>query len=207
MKQGYLEIPDFALDIYNTQKKTGGRTEYSLKLTDELLDLGKKITSLPLRFASLVEAHPSTEDQQFHQDSESGERALIYLTDVHETNGPIEFKNGKVLGPIGTFVHYRANEIHRGCASDVDRLALALAFNADEKEITTVGGHVCGGDGFEFQCPNGRTLKNPKPADLNEISSEEEQIDYCCNAASSSSSWWIWLIVILVLYYLYFYRR
>ena len=214
MKQGFLEIPDFALDIYNTQKKSGGRTEYSLKLTEELYDLGKKITDLPLRFASIVEAHPSTEDQQFHQDSESGERAIIYLTDVHETNGPIEFKTGKVLGPIGTFVHYPANEIHRGCASDIDRLALALAFNTEETEITTVGAATFPKECQQLQqgdfgCPEGRGFKNPLPPDVvDTVVTYPQLVNYCCTGGSSSgSTWWVWLIVGLIAVFLYTYMR
>jgi hypothetical protein len=142
MRVGFLDLPEFPCDIYNTVEKSGSRIEYSLTLSEELIELGSKISDLPLRFASVVKALPSDgKHQEFHSDSKQGERAIIYLTPVDsDSNGPIEFKEfGKVLGKAGTFVHYSADEIHRGCASDRDRYALALAFDNSETTITTVG--------------------------------------------------------------------
>jgi hypothetical protein len=155
MRIGFLEdIPQFPMEVYKTMKKSGSRIEYSIRLSDELIDLGNAISSLPLKYASLVQAFPSDgQDQQFHADSEEGERAIVYLTNVDtETNGPIEFKEyGKVLGKAGTYAHYSATEIHRGCASDINRYALALAFDSTSKIITTVGNHPC----YDIFCPPG----------------------------------------------------
>lgn len=142
MRIGFLEIPNFPRDIYNIVKKSGSRIEYSIRLSDELILLASKISALPLRFASIVKAMPSKgRHQEFHSDSEDGERAIVYLTNVeNDLNGPIEFKDhGKILGNAGTFIHYYANEIHRGCTSDIERFALALAFDISPKHISTVG--------------------------------------------------------------------
>lgn len=177
MKHGFIEaLPNFPLDIYNVIQKSGSRVEYSLTLTDELKDLGRRVSDMPLRFASIVYAFPSDgPDQTFHADDNSGERAIVYLTDVsNERNGPIEFENyGKVLGKAGTFVKYSANEVHRGCSSDIDRYALALAFDDDaEKVITTIGATVCDG----YQCPAGYTIKDPLP------NTGDNTTENCCDA-------------------------
>ena len=174
---GQIDVPEISLSVYNTLKKSGSRTEYSLILNDELRHLGSSITTMPLRYASLVHAIPGNEDQDFHSDSSTGERALIYLTDViEESNGPIEFKNfGKVLGPAGTFVHYSANETHRGCRSDINRVALAMAFDTMPKDIKTIGAMDC----VYWECPAGSTKKNPVP------SGESPSNEYCCNKKSS----------------------
>lgn len=143
MKIGFLpDINVNELSVYNQEKKSGSRIEYSLTLNDALKAMGAQMTDMPLRYASLVVAYEGHQDQEFHADSESGERAIVYLSDVNsETNGPIEFKHaGKILGKTGTYVHYNAAEIHRGCSSDTIRYALALAFDDDaSKRIETVG--------------------------------------------------------------------
>jgi hypothetical protein len=165
MKYGFIDQPNFSVDIYNVVEKSGSRKEYSLTISDDLKQLGSQISDLPLRFASIVHAFPSTaSDQEFHSDDTSGERAIVYLTDVEsESSGPIEFKEfGKILGKSGTYVKYSANEIHRGCVSDVDRYVLALAFDDSSKEITTIGGPVtpC----FDYECPAGFALRDPLPS-------------------------------------------
>jgi len=145
MKVGFLEnfsVSNF--NVYNVVEKSGSRIEYSLQLDETLIDLGKKITSIPLKYASIVLAknNPDAKDQDFHIDSSSGERAMIYLTDVENAkNGPIEFQNNqKIIGKAGTYVHYLANELHRGCKSDIDRYALAFAFDKNPNIIIdTVG--------------------------------------------------------------------
>ena len=162
MKSGQIEVPVFPSDVYNTIQKSGSRTEYSLKISPELRQIGSQISAMPLRYASVVHAMPGSEDQQFHSDSASGERAIIYLTDVTaESNGPIEFKDtGKVLGPAGTYAHYSASAVHRGCKSDIDRYALALAFDNSEDPISTIGAeNLCAA----YDCPTGYTKKDPLP--------------------------------------------
>jgi len=162
MRVGTAEIPDLKLDtIYNIQQKSGSRVEYSLAITENLEEYGKQFSTLPLKFASLVVAEKGGDkDQEFHSDSSTGERVILYLTNVStESNGPIEFQEyGKVLGNAGTFVHYKANEIHRGCKSDIERYALALAFDDSNATITTVGTSC-----LNYTCPQGTTLKNPLP--------------------------------------------
>lgn len=137
-------FPLIYTNIYNVVKKSGSRIEYSLTLNNSLHYIASQITSIPLKFASIVLALPGTNDQKMHFDSTNGgERAIIYLTDVNkETNGPIEFQEyGKVLGKAGTFVHYNADEMHRGCKSDIHRYALALAFHENNNVvIDTIGG-------------------------------------------------------------------
>ena len=180
MRIGFIEIPSFPWNVYNTVKKSGSRVEYSLSLSDELTRLGSQISSLPLRFASLVKAIPSSSsDQEFHADSKQGERAIIYLTNVEkESNGPIEFKEfGKVLGKAGTFVHYSAQEIHRGCKSDIDRYALALAFDTSLTPITTVG--VGPASCNDFECDEGYIKLDSLP------NTEPYNNDTCCEEAQS----------------------
>jgi hypothetical protein len=163
MRTGFLDVPEFPLNVYNTIEKSGSRTEYSLRLSEELVHLGHQISTLPLRYASLMKARASDgTDQDFHSDSSSGERAIVYLTDVLEdTNGPIEFKDhGKMLGKAGTFVHYGAHETHRGCASDIDRYALSLAFDTSDSLITTIGADITCAD---ITCPSGYRKKNTLP--------------------------------------------
>jgi len=190
MRHGFLEVPDFSIDIYNIIEKSGARTEYSLLLNNDLYNLGKRLSDVPLRFASIVVAEPSTENQQFHADSNHGERAIIYLNDVHESsNGPIEFKEyGKILGAKGTFVHYSANEIHRGCSSDISRYALALAFDSSDTAITTIGAAantICDPENDpHFDCPSGYSVKSPIPAPAS-FANDTEKRDYCCNKKSS----------------------
>jgi len=195
MRQGFLELLTLPnLEFYKTAKKSGSRLEYSIKLTKELQNLGKKFSNLPLKFASLIKAFPSNEKhQEFHADSEDGERALLYLTDVeNESNGPIEFQNfGKILGKAGTFVHYSANEVHRGCASDINRYALAFAFDNSEKTITTIGRSSC----EEVTCPDGYVYKNPLP------NSGEFSEETCCEIeavfqAEEKKFPWTWIILI-----------
>ena len=175
MKYGVLPVPTFPIDIYDVKEKSGSRREYSLQLSDELKDVASHISNVPLRFASLVLAYPGQDgDQDFHSDSTSGERAIVYLTDVNEeSNGPIEFQQyGKLLGKAGTYVHYNADEIHRGCKSDINRYALALAFDHASEEITTIGGPLtCVG----YTCPSGYDLKDPPPTDV-ELTTEN-----CCD--------------------------
>jgi hypothetical protein len=140
MRTGFLEVPDFAWTVSGVQEKPGSRTEHTLVLSDELHAFGKQLTDLPLKYASLMVAHNGTTDQHFHSDSSSGERAIVYLTDVTEENGPIEFLDyGKVTGKAGTFAHYNATEQHKGCKSDVERYALAMAFDDSDTKITTIG--------------------------------------------------------------------
>jgi hypothetical protein len=146
MRVGFLDVPVFQMEVYNVVKKPGSRIEYSLKISEDLIRLGKEISKIPLKFVSLMRAFPSKGNhQEFHADSEDGERAILYLTNVdQDSNGPIEFQSyGKLLGKAGTFVHYSANEIHRGCASDIERYALAFAFDTNNsKKITTIGTSV-----------------------------------------------------------------
>jgi hypothetical protein len=197
MRFGFLEeIPQFPIDVYNTVQKPGSRIEYSLKLSDELIQLGNKISSLPLKFASLVKAFPSSDGQhqRFHADSQDGERAIVYLTNVdEESNGPIEFlESGKLLGKAGTFAHYSANEIHRGCASDIERYALALAFDTTSKAITTVGVNPC----FGIECPPGFVEKVDIP------SQPPYDETTCCEfsgAPPSENEKTIWNTIIFVL--------
>jgi len=146
MRVGFLQInaQEYISNtsVYNITKKSGSRIEHSLTLNTKLIQLGQQITSLPLRYASIVIANVGDEDQEFHADDNSGERAILYLTNVeNDTHGPIEFKHGgKILGSVGTYVHYNANEVHRGCKSDIQRYALALAFDSNpSKLIQTVG--------------------------------------------------------------------
>jgi len=134
-----LDFPKIHTNIYNVTEKSGNRTEFSLNLNEELKHLGNQITNKPLKFASYVLAKPGNEDQDWHKDSEEGERALIYLSDVHEENGPLEFENGKVFGSKGTVIHYNANELHRGCKTNQDRMVLALAFSNSNQIINTIG--------------------------------------------------------------------
>lgn len=179
MKQGFFEsIPNFPINIYDVQEKSGSRREYSLEISQELKDVASHISNVPLRFASLVLAYPDSQngtDQEFHSDSNSGERAIIYLTDVNdESNGPIEFEQyGKLLGKVGTYIHYPADEVHRGCKSDIYRYALALAFDDNvSKEITTIGVTT---DCVDYVCPTGYKLKDPAPTDV------ELTYQNCCN--------------------------
>jgi hypothetical protein len=194
MKTGFIEIPNFPVDIYNTLEKPGSRTEYSLKLSDELNRIAQSISDVPLRYASLVLARPGNESQDFHSDSNTGERAIIYLTDVLEdSNGPIEFEHGKVLGPSGTYVKYSASEIHRGCSSDIDRLALALAFDSSSKIITTIGGSPTGC--AIYVCPSGYRLKDPPPAGT-------ASTELCCEKSDTLKNI---VVALLVLFLAWFY--
>jgi hypothetical protein len=96
-------------------------------------------------------------------DSDSGERVIVYLTDVEDkSHGPIEFlSTGKLLGKAGTYAKYSASEVHRGCKSSIDRFALALAFDSnDSKALETIGAVVNCAD---FTCPAGYQKKNPLP--------------------------------------------
>jgi hypothetical protein len=212
MRLGFLELQAFpTFDIYNTVEKPGSRLEYSVKLTDEIRDLGKKISNVPLKFVSLMKAFPSNGNhQEFHADSEEGERAMLYLTDVEkESNGPIEFKEyGKILGKSGTFVHYSANEIHRGCTSDIDRYALAFAFDSSDKNITTIGGTVI--NCAVVLCPDG-FVNRTSPRNVG-ISVE----NLCCDPESDPESEdkkfpWVWIlsiaVLLLILVFYYFNRR
>jgi hypothetical protein len=183
MKQGFFEtLPIFPATVYSIQEKTGSRVEYSLELSDSIKTVASSISDVPLKFASLVLAYPqeNSNDQDFHSDSESGERAIIYLTDViDDANGPIEFKKyGKILGKAGTFVHYSANEVHRGCKSDIHRYALALAFDKTEREITTIGGPTT--NCIDYTCPVGYKLKNPAPTNI------DLTYQNCCNQTDNT---------------------
>ena len=153
MKVNTLSLPSIEIladKIYESKAKSGSRYEYSLALNDDLIELGHRITTTPLKFASLVLAVPGEKSQDFHADSDNGERAIIYIDDVlSEDNGPIEFLNhGPVFGKSGTCVHYAANEIHRGTKSKTQRYALALAFSDVDETIDTVGAALC-----DFKCP------------------------------------------------------
>jgi hypothetical protein len=180
MKIGKLNLQPFPYLIYKCIKKEGSRIEFSLTINNALINIGKKISSLPLKYASIVLALKSgTNDQIFHKDSDSGERAIIYLTDVlKDTNGPIEFQNGgKVLGPSGTYVHYLASDIHRGCKSDIDRYALAFAFDNDPlKKIETIGyaSYYCP----NFACPQG-TVNNG--SNFDPVESNSQNVQACCD--------------------------
>jgi hypothetical protein len=139
--------------IYAARPKSGSRFEYSLSLTEDLKALGKSITNVPLKFASLLFAVPGQNSQNFHFDSKTGERAIVYLDDVlGEEKGPIEFlSHGKVFGKAGTFAHYQASEIHRGFRASTQRYALALAFSNETEPIETVGmANAC-----DYKCPFG----------------------------------------------------
>lgn len=208
MKQGILELLDNLslddFDIYNVREKSGSRIEYSLHLNDELYRLARQISDVPLRFASIIRANPFGQDQDFHFDSSTGERAIIYLTDVENaSNGPIEFKDhGKILGKKGTFVHYSAYEIHRGCKSNIERYALALAFNDVQETITTIGGTDC----ELFVCPTGYKTKNPVPPYGPEYQNDTQRRDYCCtiddnNITNSSNFVWIIVLIVIILYF------
>jgi hypothetical protein len=208
MRVGFLElekVPKF--EFYKTVEKPGSRFEYSIKLTDELKNLGKKFSTLPLKFASLIQATPSNnKHQEFHADSEDGERALLYLTDVeNESNGPVEFqKYGKILGKAGTFVHYSANEVHRGCASDINRYALAFAFDSSEKTITTIGVPIEDNCTTLITCPSGFVYRNPLP------NSGPYSVQSCCVAVSEDKFPWVWIyvgvpILVVLGYFLYKY--
>ena len=140
MRQGHLELPNFSGTVYGIQEKSGGRTEYALELTNDLQEYAAQISERPLRFASLMLASPGDEDQKYHADSAQGERAIVYLSDVDDSKGPIDFqREGPIVGPAGTFAHYDASEIHRGLSSQSDRWALTLAFDTSNTIITTVG--------------------------------------------------------------------
>ena len=197
MKTGFLEIPNFPCDIYSTLEKSGSRTEYSLKLSDELDTIAKSISDVPLRYASIVLARPGTENQDFHLDSNTGERAIIYLSDVLEdSNGPIEFESGKILGPVGTYVKYSASEIHRGCSSDINRYALALAFDTSTAPITTIGSaEGCTG----YSCPSGYKLKDPPP-------SGSQSTELCCEKVSDTLKNIIVGLIIFFLVWFYIMR-
>ena len=199
MRLGFLDIQKFPkLDIYKVVDKPGSRIEYSIKLTEELRSIGKHFSNLPLKFASLIKASPSKEHQEFHADSEEGERAIIYLTDVEvNSNGPIEFKEyGKILGKSGTFVHYSANEIHRGCASDINRYALAFAFDESSKTITTIGASAsC----ENYTCPEGSLPRDPAPT------APPYTEETCCVTKTNNLTWlWILLAFVPVLMYYFF---
>ena len=189
MKLGFINLKKFPYEIYNIQKKTGNRIEYSLKLTDDLKKLATNISSVPLAYASIVRAYPGDEDQEFHADFKEGERAIIYLTDVNEeSNGPIEFKeHGKILGNAGTFVHYDANTIHRGCKSDIERFALAFAFDNSNK-IETIGiiAEPCSG----FECPS--DYENIYPG------SGDDTIENCCKKKTKPMSMFLIVVVVVV---------
>jgi hypothetical protein len=195
MKHGVInDLPNFSVDVYNVTKKSGSRVEYSLSISEELLNIGSQISDLPLRFASIVHATPSFgPHQDFHYDDNSGERAIVYLTDVEtETSGPIEFQQfGKVFGKKGTYVKYSASEIHRGCSSDVNRFALALAFDADDKVITTIGSTCVG-----YNCPPGCILKNPPPDNI--TLSTEVCCDYVGEDSKSDNTVLIVVIVVVL---------
>jgi hypothetical protein len=194
MRVGTLEVPTFPMDIYTVREKSGSRKEYSVTMSENLKQLASQISSLPLRYASIVHAFPGEDqDQDFHKDSDSGERAIVYLTDVmEETNGPIEFlDHGKLLGKAGSYVHYPASEVHRGCKSDIDRYALALAFDKDDsKPITTIGA-VCSG----FVCDSGYVLKDPL------VNTGSATNANCCEKKNDTN---IWLIIIPVVFLLFF---
>jgi len=159
MRQGFLDVPQFSTEVYNIQEKTGTRIEYSILLSSELISFGKQITDVPLKFASIVLAKPGNINQDFHADSSTGERALVYLTDVDEKSGPIEFESGPVLGKAGTYAFYKADEMHRGTKSLVDRYALALAFDDSDKNITTIGVASCA----DMMCQPGFRKKQVLP--------------------------------------------
>ena len=178
MRQGQIDLPDIVPEIYNVQEKSGGRTEYSITVSDQLRALGQQLTDLPLRYASIVLAKPGDKNQDFHLDSDSGQRAIIYLTDVDTNSGPIEFKDGPVLGPAGTYALYGANEMHRGSKSNTDRYALALAFDDSLKPITTIGApQSCN----ELACDPGFVKKNDLP------SSPPYTNETCCTSSASTT--------------------
>jgi hypothetical protein len=135
-------LPNLFTEIKSSLEKSGNRTEYQLEINDQFIEFGKEISSKPLKFASAVLAHPGNVNQDWHSDCEEGERALIYLHDVDEFSGPVEFESGKVCGTKGTVIHYNASEIHRGCSTTKSRLVLALAFSDSDSEIQTIGGGV-----------------------------------------------------------------
>jgi hypothetical protein len=153
---------------------------------------------MPLKYASIVHAFPGEDqDQEFHRDSESGERAIVYLTDVMEaTNGAIEFLDqGKLLGKAGTYAHYSANEVHRGCKSDIDRYALALAFDSDNSKVITTIGAVCSG----YVCPTGYVLKTPV------VNTGSSTTQNCCKKVTNYAL--IVSIIALVLLFFYLMRK
>jgi hypothetical protein len=198
MRTGFLDIPPFPLHTYNTTEKSGSRIEFSLRLSDEFIELGRKISDLPLKYVSLMKARASNgNDQEFHQDSSSGERAILYLTDVlDEAQGPIEFqKYGKILGKSGTYVHYSADEVHRGCSSITDRYALALAFDESSNEIRTIGGpENCS----YITCPSGSKKKAVLPT-TGEISETT-----CCEQDNKLITIAIFTFSIIAIWYIFF---
>jgi hypothetical protein len=195
MRVGTLEVPTFPMDIYTVREKSGSRKEYSVTMSENLKQLASQISSMPLRYASIVHAFPGEDqDQDFHKDSDSGERAIVYLTDVmEETNGPIEFlDHGKLLGKAGSYVHYPASEVHRGCKSDIDRYALALAFDMDDSKAITTIGAVCSG----FVCDSGYVLKDPI------VNTGDPTNANCCKKTKKDFNWL--LIVVPCLFLLFF---
>jgi hypothetical protein len=122
--------------------KTGGRTEHIIKDISKYRELGRKYTSLPLRFVSIIKANKGYVDQNFHKDNNEGLRIFIYLTDVeNEDSGAIDFTSGPVIGKRGTGVIYSAGELHRGLAnnSSSTRWGLAMAFSSNNNKIKTIG--------------------------------------------------------------------
>lgn len=145
----------------SSRSKPGARTETDLVLDDETLqDIVNQVrvaanVDAPLRFASLMEAKPTTDaSQEFHVDSTDDSRvnAIVYLTDVLDVSqGPVEMASqGPVLGPRGTAVIYKATDMHRGVAnhSEKRRLALAMAFAPSEDSIRTIGQVEVGMNGW-----------------------------------------------------------
>ena len=78
-------------------------------------------TKHPLRFASIVTASAHcNEDMDMHMDDSLNlERSnvLVYLTDVKDNDGALEFETGPVLGLAGTAIHFSGNIMHRGTAN------------------------------------------------------------------------------------------
>jgi hypothetical protein len=122
----------------------------------------------------------------------------MYLTNVDsESNGPIEFKeHGKMLGKAGTYFHYSANEVHRGCKSDIDRYALAMAFDASSKLISTVGTDSCN----DVECPSGYKKKAVLPTEA------PFDTTTCCEKSSDMTTYAL-IALLLVLAYFFFVRR
>jgi len=131
-----IKMPKIHTDIITVLEKPGNRIEYALKLNEDLNAFGKEITNMPLQFASVIIAEPGEEDQLWHEDCDEGERAILYLSDVDEYGGAVEFNTGKVIGPSGTLIYYNANEMHRGCATNKKRAILAFAFSNVQKPFT-----------------------------------------------------------------------
>jgi hypothetical protein len=193
MRQGQIDVPNVVPNIYNVQAKTGGRTEYAITVTDELSSIGNKFTDMPLVYASIVVAKPGLVDQDFHADSASGQRAIIYLTDVDRDSGPIEFENGPVLGAAGTYAFYNANEIHRGSKSATDRYALALAFDDYSKNITTIGATPVSCN--DIYCDDGFVKRVDLPT------SQPFNNETCCTQNQNTKT----ILILMAIFFLVFY--